>query len=227
MPSDEAHRRRFERLTAALYRDLGLDRPAPLAERGYIEVDHLLCERPGAALDAHARVLARDDQVAVKGIAAGIHPDDVARAQHTHPGESSHPAPDKVLRVLPGGQRRRFGKGEGIWNRQAVRRRSQAVFGVTAARRKRADDITDFPICDVSRFGGDFPGYFQPQDGRCVRRRRIRARPLQNIRTVYSGVRDFNQYTAGLKRRQGAVFQAHNCRRTALAMVNVFHGCGN
>ena len=31
MPSDEAHRRRFERLTAALYRDLGLDRPAPLA----------------------------------------------------------------------------------------------------------------------------------------------------------------------------------------------------
>jgi CubicO group peptidase (beta-lactamase class C family) len=31
MPSDEAHRRRFERLTAALYRDLGLDRPARLA----------------------------------------------------------------------------------------------------------------------------------------------------------------------------------------------------
>jgi len=31
MPSDDAHRQRFERLAEALYRDLELDRPAPLA----------------------------------------------------------------------------------------------------------------------------------------------------------------------------------------------------
>src|ERR1019366_6380040 len=114
--------------------------------------------------------------------------------------------------------------GDALRHRQTLHAGHQAVLGVAAAGRERADAVPFLPI-GVRGRGGDGTRDFQSEDRRRARRRRILAGALQHVRTIDPRRLDTNQHFTGPWHGHRTLDEMENVRRTGLCEGDVVHRC--